>query len=570
MTVIHRRPRLWAAAAALALLVLLFAAAPALANTATPNVPESPNADAIKSLYFGVLGICLTIFVLVGGWLLYTAVRFRERRGDTHEPPQTHGSTRLEIGWTVVPILIVVGILVFAFIKLPSAEKISSNAMKVKVTAQQFSFSYTYPSGKRAGRSHHADPAGQPAGEALVTSKDVAHDWWVPTSRPRSMRSPAAPTTPGSRPTRSARSWALRRVLRHRPRGHGHHRQGRVAGRLGYQVQGFAELDGNRAAPAAPCTPRPSPAEDNGLWSWITTVDHKRIGLMYLVLTFLFFLIGGIFALVIRLQLEHTSNTLISAEAYDQIMTMHGTTMIFLFVVPVMAGFGNYLVPLQIGARDMAFPRLNALSFWLLLFGALVLYTGFVWGGGPADSGWTSYPPLSVQSPGHGQDLWIVGLHIIGISSLIGAINFICTIHHMRAPGMRLSRMPLFTWTIEIYSIMIVVAGPVLAGALTMLLLDRNYGTNFYNPDHARQRAALPAPVLVLLAPGRVRDGAAGLRHDLRDPAGVLAQAALRLPGAGLLDRRDRLPRVPRVGPPHVRGRLLGAGADLVHVRVAG
>ena len=228
-----------------------------------------------------------------------------------------------------------------------------------------------------------------------------------------------------------------------------------------------------------------SSEENNNLWTWLTTVDHKRIGIMYLVLTFLFFLIGGIFALVIRLQLEHTSNTLVSAQNYNELMTMHGTTMIFLFVVPVMAGFGNYLVPLQIGARDMAFPRLNALSFWLLIFGALVLYTGFVWGGGPASSGWTSYPPLSVQSVGHGQDLWIVGLHVIGLSSLIGAINFLCTIHNMRAPGMRLSRMPLFTWTIEIYSIMIVAAGPVLAGALTMLLLDRNYGTSFYDPAHS-------------------------------------------------------------------------------------
>jgi cytochrome c oxidase subunit I len=204
---------------------------------------------------------------------------------------------------------------------------------------------------------------------------------------------------------------------------------------------------------------------------------------MYLVTTFFFFLIGGVFALVLRLQLEHANNTLISAENYNQIMTMHGTTMIFLFVVPVMAGFGNYLVPLQIGARDMAFPRLNALSFWLLLFGGLVLYSGFLWDG-VAQAGWTSYPPLSVITPGHGQDLWIVGLHILGISSLIGAINFICTIHNMRAPGMRLSRLPLFTWSIDVYSIMIVAAGPVLAGALTMLLLDRNYGTNFYNPRH--------------------------------------------------------------------------------------
>jgi cytochrome c oxidase subunit I len=231
------------------------------------------------------------------------------------------------------------------------------------------------------------------------------------------------------------------------------------------------------AAAAAPAT------GGGGLWSWISTVDHKRIGIMYLVLTFFFFLVGGVFALVLRLQLSGPGKTLVSAETYDQIMTMHGTTMIFLFVVPVMAGFGNYLVPLQIGARDMAFPRLNALSFWLLLFGGMVMYSSFLWTGA-ADAGWTSYPPLSVQSPGHGQDLWIVGLHILGISSFVGALNFICTIHNMRAPGMRMSRLPLFTWTMDMYAFMIVAAGPVLAGALTMLLLDRNYGTSFYNPDH--------------------------------------------------------------------------------------
>jgi cytochrome c oxidase subunit 1 len=230
--------------------------------------------------------------------------------------------------------------------------------------------------------------------------------------------------------------------------------------------------------------PRPS-----GIWSWVTTVDHKRIGIMYLFTTFFFFAAGGLMALVIRLQLEHANNQVVSAQAYDQLFTMHGTTMIFLFVVPVMAGFGNYLVPLQIGARDMAFPKLNAASYWLLLAGGIVMYSSFVWGGGPADTGWTGYPPLSVLSPGHGLDLWIVGLHILGISSLLGAVNFICTIHNMRAPGMRLTRMPLFTWTIDVYSVMIVVAGPVLAGALTMLLMDRNYGTSFY-------QAATHGPIL--------------------------------------------------------------------------
>ncbi len=237
------------------------------------------------------------------------------------------------------------------------------------------------------------------------------------------------------------------------------------------------------AYPAA-AAPHAAPAGRTGLASWLTTVDHKRIGLMYLGTTFFFFLVGGLMALILRLQLEGINGKVVSPERFDQLFSMHGTTMIFLFVVPVMAGFGNYLIPLQIGARDMAFPRLNAASFWLLLFGGIVMYSSFLWGGGPADAGWTAYPPLSVQSPGHGIDLWIVGLHIIGLSSLIGAINFICTIHNMRAPGMRLTRMPLFTWTIDIYAIMILAAGPVLAGALTMLLLDRNYGTGFYDANH--------------------------------------------------------------------------------------
>jgi len=222
--------------------------------------------------------------------------------------------------------------------------------------------------------------------------------------------------------------------------------------------------------------------ESGGLRSWLSTVDHKRIGIMYLVLTMFFFLVGGLIALAMRIQLESSNGKALSPEAYDQAFTMHGTTMIFLFVVPIMAAFGNYIVPLQIGARDMAFPRLNAMSFWLLLFGGIVLYSSFLFGGGP-DAGWTAYPPLSVQSPGHGMDFWIVGLHILSLSSILGAINFICTIHNMRAPGMRLARMPLFTWTIDIYSIMIIAALPVLSGAISLILLDRNFGTDFYAPS---------------------------------------------------------------------------------------
>src|SRR5450432_4063963 len=230
----------------------------------------------------------------------------------------------------------------------------------------------------------------------------------------------------------------------------------------------------------------PAPAaRPTGLWSWVTTVDHKRIGIMYLFTTFFFFAAGGLMALVIRLQLEHANNQVVSAQAYDQLLTLHGTTMIFLFVVPVMAGFGNYFVPLMIGARDMAFPRLNALSYWLLLFGGIVFYFTLFFR--PPEAGWWSYPPLSesLYSPSAGQDAWIFLIHITGISSLVGAINFYATIVNMRAPGMSWGRLPLFVWTVLVYAILLIIALPVVAAAVTMLLTDRHFGTHFFDPtDH--------------------------------------------------------------------------------------
>src|SRR5438270_9711499 len=215
---------------------------------------------------------------------------------------------------------------------------------------------------------------------------------------------------------------------------------------------------------------------------WVMTTDHKRIGIMYLVLTFVFFMLGGVEALLMRLQLAQPGSTLLSGERYNELMTMHGTTMIFLFVVPVMAGFANYFVPLMIGARDMAFPRLNALSFWLLLFGGIVFYATLFFH--PPEASWWSYPPLSekVYSPSGGQDAWIFLIHITGISSLLGAINFYATIVNMRAPGMTWGRLPLFIWAILVYAILLIIALPAVAGAVTMLLTDRHFGTHFFDP----------------------------------------------------------------------------------------
>jgi cytochrome c oxidase subunit I len=222
--------------------------------------------------------------------------------------------------------------------------------------------------------------------------------------------------------------------------------------------------------------------EASGWTSWITTTDHKRIGIMYMVTTFVFFILGGTEALMIRLQLGAPDNTLVSPQTYNQLFTMHGTTMVFLFVVPMMAGLANYFVPLMIGARDMAYPRLNALSYWLLLAGGIVFYVSIFWN--PPEAGWTSYVPLSNQifSPGGGQDAWIFLVHLTGLSSILGAINFYATIANMRAPGMSWGRLPLFIWAILTYSILIIFAMPVIAGAVTMLLTDRHFGTHFFDP----------------------------------------------------------------------------------------
>jgi cytochrome c oxidase subunit 1 len=217
--------------------------------------------------------------------------------------------------------------------------------------------------------------------------------------------------------------------------------------------------------------------------SWITTVDHKRIGILYLVTCLVFFGAGGILAVLMRTQLAHTNEKFLSAEHYNEAMTVHGFTMVFLVIVPILAGFGNYLVPLMIGAKDVAFPRLNALSYWLFLFGGVVLYASFFATGGAAQTGWTLYPPLSEQYAGNGVDLAILSLHILSVSSLVGAINFIVTIHRLRAPGMTWMRVPLFVWSLDVYAWILVIVLPALSAGLTMLLLDRQAGTHFFQPN---------------------------------------------------------------------------------------
>ena len=226
------------------------------------------------------------------------------------------------------------------------------------------------------------------------------------------------------------------------------------------------------------------PQSESGLWSWITTVDHKRIGALYGVTAFLFFLLGGLEAMIIRIQLMRPENTFVSPAVYNQMFTMHGTTMIFLAVMPLSASFFNFMIPLMIGARDVAFPRLNAFSYWVFLFGGLFLNISFLLGGAP-DTGWFGYANLTSKtfSPGHGVDFWAVGLQILGIASLAAAFNFIVAIINLRAPGMSLMRMPPFVWMTLVTSFLIILAFPVITVALIFLLFDRFVGTHFYTPE---------------------------------------------------------------------------------------
>jgi cytochrome c oxidase subunit I len=228
------------------------------------------------------------------------------------------------------------------------------------------------------------------------------------------------------------------------------------------------------------------PRATTGKFSWVTTVDHKKIAIMYATLALCFFVVGGIEALFIRLQLAQPNGTILSAARYNEFFTMHGTTMVFLLGMPIAAAFGNYLVPLMIGARDVAFPRLNMLGFWVFGLGGLFIYSSFALGGAP-DGGWFGYAPLTSTPlangylPGRGTDFWTVGLIMLGIGSVATAVNFLVTILNMRAPGMTLMRMPVFVWMILVIAFLTLFAMPPVTAALIMVFMDRNFHTNFFN-----------------------------------------------------------------------------------------
>jgi cytochrome c oxidase subunit I len=229
----------------------------------------------------------------------------------------------------------------------------------------------------------------------------------------------------------------------------------------------------------------PQPSLGKKILSWMTTTDHKVIGNMYMVSSFLFFLIGGLLALVIRAELFEPGTQFVSDTMYNQMFTMHGLIMLLLFATPLFAGFANAIMPLQIGAPDVAFPRLNMFSYWTFLFGGLIAAAGFFTPGGAADFGWYAYVPLSteVYSPQVGADLGIIGLTLAGLGTILGSVNFITTIITMRAPGMNFFRMPIFTWNVLVTSVLVIMVFPVLAATFIALYADRNWGTQIFDPS---------------------------------------------------------------------------------------
>ena len=240
--------------------------------------------------------------------------------------------------------------------------------------------------------------------------------------------------------------------------------------------------------PADAVTARPYPerrgAKGSLLYRLVTTTDHKLIGMMYMVACFAFFLIGGLMALLMRGELARPGMQFLSTEQFNQLFTMHGTVMLLMYATPIVIGFANFVLPLQIGSPDVAFPRLNALGFWLFIFGSSVALAGFLTPGGAADFGWTAYTPLSdaIHSPGVGGDLWFLGLMVSGLGTILGAVNMITTVICLRAPGMTMFRMPIFTWNILVTSVLILLIFPLLTAALLGLEVDRQFGAHLYDP----------------------------------------------------------------------------------------
>ena len=518
----------------------------ALANFLSLKSGGSPNADSIDSLYNILLYIAAVVFILVEGALLYSVVRFRAKKNRV--AAQIHGNTRLEIGWTVGAALILVVIAVITFIKLPSitnppnsdsnglvlsaslGQPTPPNGKKltVCVQARQFIFRYTYGpncagnafTGEAAVLLHRHGRAANTTVVLVIQATDVIHNWWVPSLGGKVDAVPGYTTYTwfkaphaGSVYTGHCAQLCGRQHACDAGAGQGRHARAVPAVDLSAVADDRdRQLAGHPAATDLDCRteisrgadrrwPPPTtqsvrlpqivahevtkPRETKRWVDWLTTTDHKKIGIMYLVTTFVFFILGGVEALLMRVQLGVPNNTLLSSEHYNQLLTLHGTTMIFLFVVPVMAGLGNYFLPLMIGARDMAFP---AAQRALLLAAAarrdrLLLHALLPSAGGrlvelPAA---LEHPVLAQRRPGR---LDLPDPHHRHLLARRARSTSTPPSVNMRAPGMSWGRLPLFVWAILVYAILLIIALPVIAAAVTMLLTDRHFGTHFFDPTN--------------------------------------------------------------------------------------
>ena len=314
-----------------------------------------------------------------------------------------------------------------------------------------------------------------------------------------------------------------------------------------------APMGGTRSIPAPSLR-----ISDYLRWS----LDHKIIGVQYMISSLFFFVIGGALAMMIRLELLTPGlDVMTSGTQYNSVMTMHGSIMIFLWIIPMMAGFGNYLVPLMLGAKDMAFPWLNAFAFWLIPpAGVLMLASWLI---GAPEAGWTSYPPLSTLFSPDGQTLWAMSLHLLGISSILGAINFVVTIRNMRPEGMGYWQMPLFVWAVLATAIIQVLATPFLTGGLTLLILDRVAGTSFFDPANGGDVLLWQNVFLVLQPPGGLYHDFARLWHGIRSVVGACSQTRVRLPGDCAFQHGDCHRWLYGVGTSHVHQPATGTAHSL-------
>ena len=314
------------------------------------------------------------------------------------------------------------------------------------------------------------------------------------------------------------------------------------------------------------------------LQQWLTTVDHKRLGILYILYGLSFLLVAGVEAIILRIQLMHPHNNFVSPQVFNRMFTMHSTTMVFFAAMPILFGFSNYLVPLMVGARDMAFPRLNAFSFWLSALGGLLLYFSFIGGSGlygagsAPDVGWWAYAPLTARafSPGHSTDYWTLSVLVSGFGTVGTGINIIATILCMRCPGMKLSRMPLLAWLNLVMAGMILIAITPLSAAQIMLLVDRYLGGHFFDAAGGRSTRTVDALLLDLWTSGGVHPDHSLLRVHVGNHPGVFPQANLRISGDGGSDGLHRVYQHERMGAPHVHCRNEFVRQQLFHIHYDG